>query len=122
MPLKPILFAATAKPEDSRRFYEQMLGLQFISDHPYAIVFDAEGVMLRVQKVEQVVSVPYTSLGFEVDDIRQSVADLIANGVDFEKYPFLDQDQDGIWTTPDGAMVAWCNDPDGSTVSLTQHP
>ena len=122
MPIKPILFAATAKPEASRRFYEQSLGLHFVSDQPYAIVFDADGVMLRIQKVEQVVTVPYTSLGFEVDNIKQSVLELNAKGVVFEQYPFLEQDDDGIWTTPDGAMVAWCKDPDGNTVSLTQHP
>ena len=122
MVLKPILFAATAKPEASRRFYEQILELQFVSDHPYAMVFDADGVMLRIQKVEQVVPAPYTSLGFEVEDIKLSVSKLNARGIEFEQYPFLEQDDDGIWTTPDGAMVAWCKDPDGSTVSLTQHP
>ena len=122
MILKPILFAATAKPEASRRFYEQILHLQFVADHTYAMVFDADGIMLRIQKVEQVVPVPYTSLGFEVEDIRQSVSKLNARGIEFEQYPFLEQDDDGVWTTPDGAMVAWCKDPDGSTVSLTQHP
>jgi predicted enzyme related to lactoylglutathione lyase len=32
----------------------------------------------------------------------------------------MDQDADGVWTTPDGAKVAWFTDPDGNTLSLTQ--
>ncbi len=116
-----ILFAATANPEESRRFYEEVMGLRFVSDHPYAIVFDINGIMLRVQKVAEVLDLPYTSLGFQVDDLQQSVVELQGKGVEFESFAFLEQDDNGIWTTPDGARVAWCRDPDGSMVSLTQH-
>ncbi len=119
---KPILFAATSSAEASREFYEQKLGLSFVAEFPYALVFDLNGIMLRVQKVEQVVSVPYTTLGFAVDDLRSEVQSLQAKGIEFEQYSFLEQDEAGIWTTPDGALVAWCQDPDGSIVSLTQHP
>jgi hypothetical protein len=37
-------------------------------------------------------------------------------------YDGLDQDELGIWSTPSGALVAWFKDPDGNTLSLTQHP
>jgi hypothetical protein len=30
------------------------------------------------------------------------------------------QDALGVWTTPDGAKVAWFTDPDGSTLSFTE--
>ena len=122
MNLKPILFAATAKPDASRKFYQESLGLRFISDQPFAIVFDVNGVGLRVQKVEQVAAVPYTSLGFAGEDLPQAVSELSAKGVVFEKYPFLEQDDQGIWSTADGAKVAWCKDPDGNTVSFSQNP
>jgi predicted enzyme related to lactoylglutathione lyase len=32
----------------------------------------------------------------------------------------MNQDADGIWTSPSGALVAWFEDPDGNTLSLTQ--
>lgn len=117
---KAMLFAATANAEASKDFYEHRLGLRFVADHPYAMVFDVDGIMLRVQKVDEVVAVPYTSLGFQVDDLEAAVKELKERGVVFEDYPFIVQDELGIWKTPDGARVAWCKDPDGNTVSLTQ--
>ncbi len=41
-------------------------------------------------------------------------------GVSFNRYEGLPQDAAGVWTTPDGAQIAWFNDPDGNTLSLTQ--
>lgn len=120
--MKAILFAATTNPKASRYFYENTLGLSFVADHPFAVVFETEGITLRVQKVEQVVTVPCTTLGFEVSDIRASVADLNSTGVSFEQFEFMQQDESGIWITPDGAMVAWRKDPDGSMISLAQMP
>jgi hypothetical protein len=34
----------------------------------------------------------------------------------------MDQDENGIWTTPGDDKVAWFADPDGNTLSLTQFP
>ncbi|NKB35482.1 MAG: VOC family protein [Pseudomonadales bacterium] len=120
--MKPILFAATANPDASRNFYENVLGLNFTSEAPYAIVFETEGITLRIQKVEEVVSVPYTTLGFEVTDMADAITKLNNKGIELEQFEFLEQDASGVWTTPDGAKVAWCRDPDGSMVSLTQLP
>jgi len=59
-------------------------------------------------------------LGWRVGDIAASVQDLAARGVTFLRYDGMNQDEDGIWTTPTGARVAWFADPDGNTLSLTQ--
>lgn len=120
--MQPILLAATAQAGKSRQFYESLLGLEFVSDQPHALVFVVAGVEFRIQKVEQVVSVPYTTVGFKTDDIQTEVIALRDKGLVFETYAFLEQDELGIWTTPDGAQIAWCRDPDGNVVSLTQHP
>jgi predicted enzyme related to lactoylglutathione lyase len=40
-------------------------------------------------------------------------------GEDWKAMGFV-QDDLGIWTTPDGSLVAWFKDPDGNTLSLTQ--
>jgi hypothetical protein len=34
----------------------------------------------------------------------------------------MDQDDDGVWTAPVGAEIAWFADPDGNILSLTQFP
>ena len=116
----PVLFLATANPARSRAFYERALGLAFVADEPPALVFRVGNSMLRIQKVEQVHAAPYTALGWAVPDIRQTVSDLRAAGVVFQRYDGLNQDGDGIWHAPSGAFVAWFRDPDGHVLSLTQ--
>ena len=116
----PVLFLATANAERSRAFYEGALGLALVADEPPALVFRVGDRMLRIQKVEQVHAAPYTALGWAVPDIRRTVRDLRAKGVVFQKYESLNQDSDGIWPAPSGALVAWFRDPDGHVLSLTQ--
>jgi catechol 2,3-dioxygenase-like lactoylglutathione lyase family enzyme len=117
---KPVLFVATAEAESSRAFYERVLELEFVADEPFALVFRVGGSMLRIQKVERVAKVPYTVLGWAVEDIRGTVRRLSKAGVVFQRYDGLAQDADGIWPSPGGAFVAWFQDPDGNTLSLTQ--
>jgi len=115
-------FVATAKPEAALAFYGTVLGLPLLEDTPYALVFEALGTRLRVQKVQQVVIAPYTVLGWRVPDIRAAVQALAAEGVEFRRYPGIDQDELGIWMAPGDTQVAWFRDPDGHTLSLSTGP
>ena len=115
-------FVATAKPEAALAFYGTVLGLPLLEDTPYALVFEALGTRLRVQKVQQVVIAPYTVLGWRVPDIRAAVQALAAKGVEFRRYPGIDQDELGIWMAPGDTQVAWFRDPDGHTLSLSTGP
>jgi predicted enzyme related to lactoylglutathione lyase len=117
---KVICFAATLNPARSKQFYENALGLSLISDGPFALIFDANGTMLRVQKVSDLAPAQHTILGWEVDDIQAVAQRLVERGVHFEHYEGLQQDPLGVWTTPDGSRVAWFKDPDGNTLSLTE--
>jgi catechol 2,3-dioxygenase-like lactoylglutathione lyase family enzyme len=116
----PVLFLATANAERARAFYERVLGLEFVADGWPALVFRVGDSMLRIQKVEQVYAAPYTALGWTVSDIRTTVQELRAAGVAFQRYDGMNQDADGIWPAPSGALVAWFRDPDGHVLSLTQ--
>ncbi len=114
-------FSATANPERAKAFYRDQLGLPLVSDEPYALVFDAGGTMLRVQKVKEVPEAKYTTLGWNVPDIATKVDELGAAGVKFERYGLPGQDAKGIWTPPGStAKVAWFKDPDGNILSLAQ--
>jgi catechol 2,3-dioxygenase-like lactoylglutathione lyase family enzyme len=119
---KAMAFVATAKARESRRFYEEVLGLRFLEEHEFAIVFDAYGTMLRIQKAGAVVVAPYTSFGLEIDDIEGEVDALRKRGIKGKRYEHFDQDARGIWTSPDGARIFWFEDPDGNLISLTQFP
>ena len=114
------MFLATANAERSRPFYEGLLGLAFVADEPPALVFQVGRSMLRIQKVDRVYKVPYTVLGWAVSDIRRTVHHFRAAGVVFQRYDGMNQDDDNIWHAPSGAFVAWFQDPDGHTLSLTQ--
>ena len=114
-------FIASANIAEARDFYENTLGLTIISDDEYALVFDANGTSLRIQKVAEVEPKQYTSLGWHVDDISAAVTALVAKGVRFERYEFMQPDELGIVTFPGGARVAWFKDPDGNLLSLDQY-
>ena len=117
---KIIGFVATRNPASARKFYEDTLGLAFVSDDPFAVVFDANGTMVRVQKVSEFLPAHHTVLGWEVPDIRAEVAELTKRGVRFGRFDALAQDELGIWTSPSGGKVAWFKDPDRNTLSLAQ--
>jgi len=115
-----VAFVAATDLGRARVFYEQKLGLRVLEHNHFACVLDANGTMLRVTAVPEVARAGYTVLGWRVGDIAAAVRDLAARGVTFLRYDGMNQDQDGVWTTPTGAKVAWFADPDGNTLSLTQ--
>jgi catechol 2,3-dioxygenase-like lactoylglutathione lyase family enzyme len=117
-----IAFVVTTDPVRAKEFYTRVLGLRLVDDQPGAIVFDAHGTMLRIAKVQAFVPAPHTVLGWQVTNVAGSIDLLIAAGVTFEQYPGLEQDERGIWTSPDGAKIAWFKDPSGNTLSLTEFP
>ena len=115
-----VAFVATTNPQRAVAFYRDTLGLRLVSEDPFAVVFDANGTMLRIQIVREATVAGYTALGWRVPSIAASVNELSKAGVVFERYPGLPQDYLGIWTSPSGARVAWFKDPEGHTLSLTQ--
>ena len=115
-----VAFAAAKDLDRARAFYEKTLGLTVTEHNDFACVLDAHGTMLRVTAVPEVSPAGYTVLGWRVTDITAAVRGLTDKGVGFTRYDGMDQDDDGIWTTPGGDKVAWFTDPDGNVLSLTQ--
>jgi catechol 2,3-dioxygenase-like lactoylglutathione lyase family enzyme len=119
---KLMAFAAVTDMVRARAFYEGVLGLTLVEDEkPFALVFDANGTMLRVTPVGEHHALPHTVLGWAVESIEDSVQRLTAAGVAFQRYAGMnDGNALGIWTSPSGAQVAWFKDPDENLLSLTQ--
>jgi len=105
----------------ARAFYEGVLGLRFVKDDGFALVLEANGIMVRAAKMKEVTPAQFTILGWQVSDIEQVVRGLAAKGVHFEIFGFFKQDELGIWTAPTGDKVAWFKDPDGNILSVSQH-
>ena len=116
-----IAMIATTQPERAKTFYSEVLGLKLIEDGWFALVYMAGGTRLHIQKVKEFTPLPFTAIGWTVSDIAATAAVLANKGIKFERYPGMEQDAAGIWTTPDRAgKVCWFKDPDGNTLSLTQ--
>jgi catechol 2,3-dioxygenase-like lactoylglutathione lyase family enzyme len=105
----------------ARAFYEGLLGLSFVRDDGFALVLSANGIMIRVVKLEKFTPVQYTILGWQVKEIEKVVTRLEEKGLHFERFGFFKQDDLGIWTAPNGDKVAWFKDPDGNTLSVSEH-
>ncbi len=115
-----IAFTFTDQPARARDFYKNVLGLKLMEDTESAMVFDANGTMLRVVKVQGFTPDHFTVVGWKVPHIAAAVEELTNKGVVFERYEGFGQDSYGIWTSPDGSRIAWFKDPDGNILSLTQ--
>jgi len=113
-------FAVTARPEAAKAFYGATLGLALLEETDFALVYDAHGSPLRLQKIDEVPEPVATTIGWQVADIAGTVRDLTARGVHFERFNGIAQDDSGVWTTPDGTRVAWCRDPDGNRISFAE--
>jgi catechol 2,3-dioxygenase-like lactoylglutathione lyase family enzyme len=118
-----VAFVPSKNPTKARAFYEGVLGLRFVSEDSFAVVFDANGVMIRVANVSSVKRfkpASYTILGWLVDDIAKAVRLLNKQGVQFERFAWMEQDRLGVWNSPSGAKIAWFKDPEGNVLSVTQ--
>ena len=106
----------------ARAFYEDVLGLRLVEEEkPFALVYDANGIMLRLTPGGEHKPAPGTVLGWDVESIERTVEQLTAAGVEFLRFPGLnDSNPLGIWTSHSGARVAWFHDPDKNVLSLTQ--
>ncbi|MDP9361901.1 MAG: VOC family protein [Acidobacteriota bacterium] len=115
-------FVPTLDFDKSRAFYEGVLGLRFVKNDGFAMVLDANGIMVRVSRVQNDFKpAGFTILGWKVSDIETIVSALQERGVVFERFGFFEQDALGIWTAPTGDKVAWFKDPDGNILSVSQH-
>ena len=116
-----VSFLLTQKPEEALAFYSDTLGLTFHRNDGFALVFGMNGAMLRIAIMPSFTPAQHTVLGWESDEIAADVDALAAKGIQFERYPGMDQDERGICTFPNGDRVAWFKDPDGNVLSLSQH-
>ena len=105
----------------ARAFYSGVLGLPLKGESLGALVYDVGGGDLRVSPAKSTKPSEHTVLGFAVDDLDATVADLIARGVEAERIAKFSQDERGVVIAPDGSRVLWFRDPDGNLLSVVQY-
>ena len=104
---KLVGFIPTKDYEQARAFYVGKLGFEFISLDQFALAVRAGEHMIRIAKVPNFTPLQATILGWEVENILSVAAWLKSRGVPLEKYPFIQDQELGIWSAPGGARVAW---------------
>jgi catechol 2,3-dioxygenase-like lactoylglutathione lyase family enzyme len=116
-----VAFVPSRDPKKAKSFFIDVLGLRFVSEDPFAVVLESNGIVIRLTDVSSVKDfkpAPFTILGWSVEDIHKTVSGLQARGVTFMRYPGMTQDDLGVWVAPSGAKIAWFKDPDGNTLSV----
>jgi len=105
-----VAFVPINDKDKALAFYRDQLGLTFVEDQsPFAL---GEFTPQR-----------FTILGWSVVDIEITVKELTAAGVQFTRYPGMNDTHPlAIWTAPGGTQIAWFTDPFGNTLSLQQNP
>jgi catechol 2,3-dioxygenase-like lactoylglutathione lyase family enzyme len=106
----------------ARQFYSETLGLKT------SVLDEENGLMvlhLAGDRDTLVYQKPdhrpasYTILNFAVDNIDETVEELSARGVRFERYDGFEQDEKGI-ARGQGPNIAWFKDPAGNVLSVLQ--
>ena len=114
-------FSSFAVPDldAARSFYGETLGLE-VSDGPMGVLaLELEGdrtILVYPKPDHQPAN--YTILNFQVDDIDRAVDELVARGIQLERYDGFDQDEKGI--ARGGPAIAWFKDPAGNMLSVLE--
>ena len=113
---------SVADLEAARRFYGETLGLR-VSDEPemggLLRLHLGSGAEVLVYAKDDHTPATFTILNFPVEDVEKAVDQLVARGVQFQRYEQFDQDEKGI-ARSGGPPIAWFTDPSGNVLSVLQ--
>ncbi|MEO6533890.1 MAG: VOC family protein [Pseudolysinimonas sp.] len=108
-------------PATALTFYRDTLGLK-VSDTGMGLQLDVTGgAPVFVYGKPNHVPAEFTVLNFEVADIDKAVDELVAAGIEVQRYPGVNQDEKGIARGKAANMgpdIAWFLDPAGNILSV----
>jgi catechol 2,3-dioxygenase-like lactoylglutathione lyase family enzyme len=110
---------SAADIDAERRFYAETLGVDVSDDNGMLNLKLAGGQRVLIYPKPDHQPATFTVLNFEVSDIDAAVDDLTGNGVAFERYDGMGQDEKGImrqYPPP----IAWFKDPAGNIISVIE--
>lgn len=110
----------TSRISEAEKFYRDVLGLCLRTWSDGAMVFRVGYSDLRVAPVPSTKPSEHTVLGFAVDNVDATIAWLLDRNVAIERFEHFPHEDNGAFTTPDGARVAWFRDPDGNLISVVE--
>lgn len=118
--VNPVAFIAVKDRARAKAFYCDLLGLSVIHEDNFALVLKVGGASLRIAEVADFKPQPFTVLGWQLGDIKQSVERLVAAGYEGKRFEGMVQNELGMWNPPGSPVwVFWFEDPDGNLLSLS---
>jgi len=102
------------------KFYEEKLGFKPKEVTAAGVVYEfRHGTACFLYPTPNAGTSRASQAFWQVEDIEQEVAELVARGVTFEKYDMPNVDEKGI-STAGGAKAAWFKDKEGNIMALIQ--
>lgn len=104
--------------EESKKFYENTLGLQKLSENPGGVMYSSGSSKVFVYPSEYAGTNQANAASWEVDDAEAKVAELKQKGVQFEHYDMPGVTLEGDIHVMEGMKAAWFKDPSGNILCL----
>ena len=111
----------------ARKFYSEKLGLEPAEERPGGLLYRSAGCDFGLFESASASEGAFTQMGWEVDDIEATVAELRSRGVQFEDYDLPGiKTIDGIATIEGnypskggkGERAAWFHDSEGNLLGM----
>ena len=104
----------------ARQFYEEKLGFKPKQETAGGVVYEfGQGTACFLYPTPNAGTSQASQAFWQVEDIEQEVAELMARGVKLEKYDMPGVDEKGI-STAGGAKAAWFKDTEGNIMAVIQ--
>ncbi|XZF12395.1 VOC family protein [Chitinophagaceae bacterium MMS25-I14] len=106
----------------AKKFYMETLGISTSSRMESTLELDlSDGNKVMLYEKPNHVPATFTVLNFVVQNVEQTVDQLIAKGVRFEQYSGeIQTDEKGIFRG-NGPKIAWFKDPAGNILSVLEN-
>jgi catechol 2,3-dioxygenase-like lactoylglutathione lyase family enzyme len=105
----------------AKRWYSEKLGLTPVKETKAWITYRCGGSIFQLYPTSAAGSARHTLGGFVVPDLRATVNELRARGVEFEEYDFPGlKTVDGIAELEGVELAAWFKDSEGNILAVSQ--
>jgi len=117
----PIAFIYVVDRKRALEFYQGVLGFKIRDSDDYGDNISLHNALLRLTVIPDHKPSQHPVVGWETTEIETVARTLADRGVAFAKFPGMEQDDLGIWTSPDGkAKLAFFSDPDGNMLMVSE--
>ncbi|MGA9845797.1 MAG: VOC family protein [Nitrososphaeraceae archaeon] len=108
--------------QKAKQFYSQILGLEISESNDLLELQISGGTNILIYPKVNHTPATFTVLNFPVNNLEQTMDELINRGVHFEIYheDNLKTNEKGVCLSDEGPKIAWFKDPAGNVLSVLE--